>query len=141
MSVKNVTSLKSLLTPNKAVEIDFPGLLDFKINVAFLSRDDLVKIRKKATVTSFKKGAMVEILNDDLFLQLYVQGSIKGWSGLKLSYLDKLAPVDLEGQNIEDTLEYSDENALFLMQQSTEFDRFISDTVTDIANFPSISGK
>ena len=84
---------------------------------------------------------MVEILNDDLFLQLYVQGSIKGWSGLKLSYLDKLAPVDLEGQNIEDTLEYSDENALFLMQQSTEFDRFISDTVTDIANFPSISGK
>ncbi len=141
MSAKSITSLKSLLTPSKLVEVDFPGFADFKVSLSFLSRDDLVKIRKKATTTNFKKGQTVEILNDDLFLQLYVQGSVKGWTGLKLSYLDKLAPVDVNGQNLEDTLEFSDENALFLMQQSTEFDRFISDTVTDIANFPSISGK
>lgn len=141
MTVKSVTSLKSLLTPNKFVEVEYPGLPGFKINVSFLSRDDLVKIRKKSTGTSYKRGSLVETLNDDLFLQLYTQGSVKGWSGLKLEYLDKIAPVDLTGQNLDDTLEFSDENALFLMQQSAEFDKFISDTVTDISNFPSVSGK
>jgi hypothetical protein len=136
-----VLNLKSLLTPNKNVEVDFPGFADFKVQVSFLSRDDLVKIRKKATTTKYHKGQLVETLNDDLFLQLYTQGSVKGWSGLKLSYLDALAPVDLSGQNLEDTLEFSEENALYLMKQSTEFDRFISDTVTDISNFPSVNGK
>lgn len=141
MTAKSVSSLKSLLTPNKFVEVDFPGLTDFKVSLSFLSRDDLVKIRKKATGTKYNRGQLVETLNDELFLQLYAQGSIKGWSGLKLAYLDKLAPVDLTGQNLEDTLEFSDENALFLMQTSSEFDRFITDTVTDISNFPSISGQ
>lgn len=137
----SVTALKSLITSARTVEVDFPGFLDFKVNLTFLSRDDLVKIRKKAITTSFKKGALVETLNDDLFLQLYTQGSVKGWSGLKFAYVDKLAPVDLTGQDMEDTLEFSDENALLLMKQSTEFDRFISDTVTDISNFPSSNGK
>lgn len=106
-----------------------------------MSREDLVKIRKKATASTFKKGAIVETLNDELFLQLYTQGCIKGWTGLKLSFLEKLAPVDLSGQDMEATLEFSEENALFLMKQSNEFDSFISDTVTDLANFPSASGK
>ncbi len=141
MSVKSITSLKSLLTTNKNVEVDFPGFSDFKVSISFLSRDDLVKIRKKATSTQYKKNVLTEQVNDDLFLELYTQGSIKGWSGLKLSYLDKLAPVDLTGQDPEDTLEFSAENALFLMKNSTEFDRFISETVTDISNFPSTSGK
>ena len=141
MTVKSVSSLKSLLTTNKLVEVDFPGLVGFKLNLSFLSREDLVKIRKKATTSKFARGQMVETVDDKLFLQLYTAGSVKGWSGLKLAYVDKLAPVDLTGQDPEDTLEFSEENALYLMEQSTVFDKFISDTVTEIANFPSVSGK
>jgi len=138
---KSVLSLKSLLTSAKTVEADYPGFPGFKLNLSFLSREDLVKIRKKATSTSYKKGSPVETLNDELFLQLYTQGSVKGWSGLKLEYVEKLAPVDLTGQDLENTLEYSDENALFLMKQSNDFDSFISETVTDLSNFPSANGK
>lgn len=128
-------SLKTLLVPSKSLEVEYPGLPDFKIQVAFLSRETLQSIRKKATKTSFKNRQPVEELNDELFLELYVKASIKGWSGLKLSYLEQLAPVDLTGQDMEAQLEYSEENALYLMKNSTNFDTFISEQVTDLGNF------
>ncbi len=140
-SIKSVSSLKSLLSADKGVELDFPGFSGFKVQISFLSRDALVKIRKKATTSGFKRGVAVETLNDDLFLKLYTEGAIKGWTGLKLSYLEALAPVDLDGQDKEATLEYNEENALFLMKESNNFDAFISDAVTDLSNFPSNSGK
>ena len=97
-------SLKSLLVPSKSVEAEFPGFAGFKVQLSFLSRETLVSIRKKATKISFKNRQPVEELNDDLFLQLYVAACIKGWSGLTLSYLEQLAPVDLSGQkDLDDT--------------------------------------
>lgn len=134
-------SLKTLLVPSKTVEVDYPGLIGFKVKVSFLSRETLVGIRKKATKTSFKNRQPVEELNDDLFLQLYVKEAIKGWDGLKLSYLEQLAPVDLTGQEPEAELEYNEENALFLMKNSSNFDAFISETVTDLGNFQTSNDK
>ena len=128
-------SLKTLLVPSKALEVEYPGMPDFKIDLAFLSRETLQTIRKKATKTTFKNRQPVEELNDDLFLELYVKASIKGWSGLKLKYLEQLAPVDLTGQDQDAELEYSEENALYLMKNSTNFDSFISEQVTDLGNF------
>ena len=128
-------SLKTLLVPSKALEVEYPGMPDFLINLAFLSRETLQTIRKKATKTTFKNRQPVEELNDDLFLELYVKASIKGWSGLKLKYLEQLAPVDLTGQDAEAELEYNEENALYLMKNSTNFDSFISEQVTDLGNF------
>ena len=140
MATQNVAlSLKSLLVPSKAVEVDYPGLNGFKINAVFLSRETLVGIRKKSTKTTFKNRQPVEELDDKLFLQLYVNACIKGWSGLKLSYLEQLAPVDLTGQNPDDELEYDQDNALFLMQSSANFDAFISETVTELSNFTKTS--
>lgn len=128
-------SLQSLLVPSKSAAVDYPGLEGFKLDLSFLAREELVKIRKKATKVEFKNRQPVETLNDDLFLKLYVDGCIKGWEGLKFSYLKSLAPVDISKYNAEDTLAYSPENALYLMKASSNFDAFISETVTDLANF------
>jgi hypothetical protein len=128
-------SLKTLLVPSKSLEVEYPGMPDFKIQVAFLSRETLQSIRKKSTKTTFKNRQPVEELNDELFLELYVKSAIKGWSGLKLKYLEQLAPVDLTGQDSEAELEYSEENALYLMKNSTNFDSFVSEQVTDLGNF------
>lgn len=128
-------SLKSLLVPSKSVEVEFPGMPGFKINLAFLSREALVNIRKKSTKTTFKNRQPTEETDDKLFLKLYVDAAIKGWSGLKLSYLDQLAPIDLTGQDLNDELPYDNDNALYLMQASANFDSFISETVTELANF------
>ena len=120
-------SLKTLLVPSKEVDVEYPGFPGFVISVSFLSRETLQTIRKKSTKTTFKNRQPVEELNDDLFLELYVKGSIKGWKGLKMSYLEQLSPVDLTGSNPDDELEYNEENALYLMKSSTNFDAYISE--------------
>ena len=128
-------SLKTLLVPSKSVTVEYPGMPGFEVDVCFLSRETLQSIRKKATKTSFKNRQPVEDLNDDLFLELYVKASIKGWKGLKLSYLEQLAPVDVSKEDGDAELDYSEENALMLMKASTNFDAFVSEQVTDLGNF------
>ncbi len=128
-------SLKTLLVPSKSVTVEYPGMPGFTIDVCFLSRETLQSIRKKATKTSFKNRQPVEELNDDLFLELYVKASIKGWKGFKLTYLEQLAPVDVSKEDSDAELDYSEENALMLMKASTNFDAFVSEQVTDLGNF------
>lgn len=134
-------SLKSLLVPSKSVEVEYPGLPGFFVNLCFLSRETLLNIRKKSTKTSFKNRQASEDFNEELFLQLYVEAAVKGWSGLKLKYLEQLAPVDLSGQDMEAELEFSAENALYLMKNSSNFDAFVSEQVSDLGNFSTSSNK
>ena len=134
-------SLKTLLVPSKSVEVEFPGMPGFKIDVAFLSRETLINIRKRATKTTFKNRQPQEELNDELFLQLYVENAVKGWTGLKIKYLETLAPVDVSHLDPEDELNYTTENALYLMKNSTDFDSFISEQVGDLGNFSKNSLK
>lgn len=128
-------SLKTLLVPSKSVEVEYPGMPGFMLQLSFLSREILLNVRKKSTKTTFKNRQPQEEFNEDLFLQLYTENAIKGWSGFKLKYLEQLAPVDLTGQDLEDFLEFTNENALYLMKNSSNFDAFISEQVSDLANF------
>jgi hypothetical protein len=134
-------SLKNLLVPSKTVEVEYPGMPGFKINISFLTREILSTIRKKSTKTTFKNRQPIEELNDDIFLELYVREAVKGWSGLKLSYLEQLAPIDLSNQDMNSTLDFSEENALYLMKTSSNFDAFISEQVTDLGNFSTSNSK
>ena len=128
-------SLKSLLVPSKSVEVEYPGMPGFNIDLTFLSRETLLNIRKKCTKTTFKNRQASEEFNDELFLQLYVESAIKSWSGLKFKYLEQLALVDVSSQDPEDELAYSAENALYLMKNSSDFDSFISEQINDLGNF------
>ena len=137
----NTLSLKTLLVPSKSVQVEYPGMPGFMIDLAFLSRETLLSIRKKSTKTSFKNRQASEEFNEDLFLQLYVENAIKGWTGFKLTYLEQLAPVDLKEQDMGADLGYSAENALYLMKNSSNFDAFISEQVTDLGNFSTTSSS
>jgi hypothetical protein len=128
-------SLKTLLVPSKSVEVEYPGMPGFTLQLSFLSREILLNIRKKSTKTTFKNRKPEEEFDETLFIQLYTENAIKSWSGLKLKYLEQLAPVDLTGQDLEDFLEFTNENALYLMKNSSNFDAFISEQVSDLANF------
>ena len=133
-------NLSTLLVPSKAIEVDYPGLEDFKINVAFLSREELLRIRKKASKIVYKNRQPIEELNEELFLKIYVEATIKGWSGLKYKYLTQLLLVDTSKiKNLEDCMSYSLDNALLLMKNSSDFDAFISDTVSDLQVFTKTS--
>jgi hypothetical protein len=132
-------SLKSLLVPSKTVEVEYPGMSDFTIKLGFMSRETLINLRKKATKNTFKNRQVQDEFNEDLFLELYVDAAIKGWNGLKFSYVNLLVPVDVSAFDPEDSLAYSKENALMLMKNSSQFDNFISEQVNDLANFTTNS--
>jgi hypothetical protein len=139
-----MVSLQSLLTPSKVVEVDFQDKTGFKVKVAFLSREELIKLRKACVTTKFdrKTRQPIEELNDELFTKNYVGSVVKGWIGLKYAYLQDLMLVDLSSiKDLEEELEYSEENALVLMKNSTEFDNFISDVTSDLSNFQKFSSK
>lgn len=137
-------NLSTLVIPSKEAEVDFPGYPDLSLKLCFLSREELVKLRKKAAKTKFdrKTRQPVEELDDELFLQLYVSSIIKGWNGLKLKYVAQLMPLDTSGfADMEAELEFSSDNALALMKNSPDFDSFVSETVSDLENFTRTSSK
>jgi hypothetical protein len=130
-------SLASLMTPSKTVSIDFPGYADMSVKVCYLGREELVKLRKKCISTKFSKKThqAEEVLDEEKFLTEYCKGVIKGWSGLKYRYLEELLLVDISALNPDDELVFTQENAELLMKNSTDFDAWVTETVSDLENF------
>ena len=131
--------LKSLLVDSKTTWAEFPGLDGFEVELANLSRKELVNLRKKCTQSKFnrKTRAFEETLDDEKFVKEFSESTIKNWKGLKLSYLEDLILVDLKGQNLEEEMEHTLENALVLVENSSEFDNWLNEVVFDLENFRS----
>lgn len=134
---KTPVSLKSLLTPSKTVEVDFPGLEGFTVKLTYLAREELLKLRNKSVSQKFNKKtrAYEEQLDNDKFLTEYCKAIIKGWKGLKYNYLEELLLVDISEVDPEDTLVWNNENAELLMKNSSDFDEWVSETVGELENF------
>ena len=130
-------SLKSLMTPSKTVSIDYPGYNGFVVDLTYLSREELVKLRNKCVKQKFNKKtrAFEDALDEDLFMGEYVQAILKGWTGLKYKYLEEFLLVDVSGQDPDEELPYNAENAELLMRNSGDFDQWVTDTVGDLENF------
>ena len=130
-------SLASLMTPSKTVSIDFPGYKGMKISLCYLGREELLKLRKKCVSTKFDKKTRQpeEVLDEDKFLVEYVKAVIKGWSGLKYSYLEELLLVDISAQKPDDELSYNQENAETLMKNAADFDTWVTEVTGDLENF------
>jgi len=129
--------LKSLLVDSKTTWVEFPGLDGFEVELANLSRKELVALRKKCTQQKFnrKTRAFEETLDDDKFVKEFTNSTVKGWKGLQLSFLEDLVLVDLKGQDTSTLLEYTEENALLLVENSSEFDNWLNEVVFDLENF------
>lgn len=132
-------SLASLMTPSKTVTIDFPGYSGMSIDVCYLAREELIKLRKKCISTKFNKKTHQpeEDLDEDKFLVEYCKAVIKGWKGLKYRYLEELLLVDISALDPDDCLPYTADNAELLMKNANSFDTWITETVGDLENFTS----
>ena len=139
MTAKPAISLASLMTPSKTVTIDFPGYKGMTIDLCYLAREELIKLRKKCVTMKFNKKSRQpeEELDDERFLTEYCKAVIKGWKGLKFRYLEELLLVDISGQDPDDELAYTQENAELLMKNAGDFDTWVTDTVGDLENFTS----
>ena len=135
--------LKSLLVETKTTWVEFPGLDGFEVELANLSRKELVALRKRCTQNKFnrKTRQFEESLDEDKFIKEFTSATVKGWKGLKLEYLEDLLLVDLAKQDAKLPLTYTDENAQTLVENSSEFDNWLNEVVFDLDNFRSQSEK
>ena len=132
--------LKNLLVATKTTWVEFPGLDGFEVELANLSRKELLALRKRCTQNKFnrKTRGFEETLDDEKFVKEITEATVKGWKGLKLKYLEDLVLVDLKGQDTEIELDYTEDNAKQLVDNSSEFDNWLNEVVFDLDNFRTI---
>jgi len=133
----NPVSLASLMTPSKTVTMDYPGIDGFTVDITYLAREELLKLRNRCLKQKFNKKTrqFEEQLDDDRFLTEYVKGVIQSWSGLKYSRLEELLLVDVSHLSPDEELPYDQENAELLMKNAPDFDTWVTETVSDLENF------
>jgi hypothetical protein len=131
--------LKSLLVDSKTTWVEFPGLDGFEVELANLSRKELVALRKRCTTNKFnrKTRAFEESLDDDKFLKEFTSATVKSWKNLKLAYLEDLVLVELGTNDGNTLLPYTIENAEQLVENSNEFDNWLNEVVFDLDHFRS----
>ena len=61
-------SLSSLLTPSKTVEIDYPEFEGFTVELTYLAREELLKLRNRTLKQKFNKKtrAFEETMDEEL---------------------------------------------------------------------------
>ena len=131
--------LKSLLVDSKTTWVEFPGLDGFEVELANLSRKELVALRKRCTQNKFNRKIrqFEETLDDDKFVVEFTNATVKGWKGLKMKYLEDLLLVDISKQDPESELDFDMANAQQLVENSSEFDNWLNEVVFDLENFRS----
>jgi hypothetical protein len=131
--------LKSLLVDSKTTWVEFPGLNGFEVELANLSRKELTNLRKRCTINKFnrKTRQFEDELNDEKFVSEFTKATVKNWKGLKLEYLQDLLLVDLKNQDPSAEMDFTEENAQTLVENSSEFDNWLNEVVFDLENFRS----
>ena len=130
-------SLATLLTPSKTVSVDYPEFEGFEVELTYLAREELMKLRNRTLKQKFNKKtrAFEETMDDDLFLTEYVKAVIKDWQGFKYEYVSQLLLIDTNSIDLQDELRFTQENAELLMKNSADFDTWITEVVGDLENF------
>lgn len=130
--------LKDLIVNTKTVGIEFPGLKGFEVQVAAVSREVSKKLRTDSEVTKIDAKLKMPIteVDEDKFIEKFADAAIKGWKGLKYSYLSQLLLVD--SSKIDDgdkEVDFNKENVVELLKHSQIFEAWINEQVFSIDRF------
>ena len=132
-----MSKIKNLIAKETTAWVEFPDIEGFELNLRFLTREDLMKVRNQALTFKFNKRTRQreEEVDNDRFLENYAEKAIIGWKGLKVKHMPALMPVDISGMDVEEDIEYSNEDAIELLKNSTVFDQFVTDAMNDFEQF------
>ena len=132
-----MSKIKNLVAKETTSTVEFPDIDGFEIDLVYLNRDDLTKIRNRSLTYKFNNRTRQreEEVDNDRFLEHYCVKAIKAWRGLKAKHLPVLFPADISSLDPEEDIEYTEEDALELLKNSTIFDQYITDCMNDFEQF------
>jgi len=122
----------------KVVEVEYPDIDGFILDLCFLDRETIKKMMDRVTTKKLnrKTRQMDDVIDNDKFIDVYVDKVIRGWRGLYIRDLKKLMPVDiLQIPNPDDEIVFSKEEAIDLVKNSALFEQWINEVMTDIDTF------
>lgn len=125
------------MVDSKTVWFDYPGCDGFSVELAHLSRKELINLRKNCTITKMdrKTRKPEEVVDEEKFIKEFTRSTVKGWKGFKLKYVEQLVAIDIGSNDPEAELPFSPDQAEVLVENSTEFDNWINEVVFDLDNF------
>lgn len=129
-------NLNTLKVDTKSVWIDFDDYIPgFEVEVNYIPRSEMTAIVKNCQQTKMnRKTRQVEnTLDEDKFLKEFVGRAINNWKGLNTENIQKLVPVQVEGEKAD--VPYSEDNAIFLVKESSAFDEWVNEKVTEVETF------
>ncbi len=129
--------IKKLMVTEKVTSVEFPDIDGFVVDLCYIGRERMVKIRNQSLEYRFNKRTRQreEEVNNEKFLEAYAEAVIKGWSGLTIRGLSNLIPVDTSSVDPSEAVPYTAEDALLLLKNSTIFDQFITDSINNFEVF------
>lgn len=132
-----MSKIGSMIAKETSTWVEFPDIEGFEVNLRFLTREDLLKIRNASLTYKFNKRTRQreEEVDNDKFLENYAKRAISGWRGLQVKHLPLLLPVDISSMDANEEITYDEEEALQLLKNSTIFDQFVTDTMNDFEQF------
>tara|TARA_Y100001951_G_C11296685_1_gene276210 strand:- start:5599 stop:6012 length:414 start_codon:yes stop_codon:yes gene_type:complete len=133
-----MVNVKSLISDKLEAWVPVRGYGGLKIKVGYISRPISKKIREDSTEKSWdpKLGTMVETLNEDKFIDLFVEHAIKDWSGMTVAVLARLVPVDASAiEDKDQSIPYSHDDAVSIVKESTVLDEWLNQTVMNLESF------
>ena len=113
-----MSKIKNMISEQSSIWIEFPDIEGFEINLKYLTREDLMKIRNASLTYKFNKRTRQreEEVDNDRFLENYAEKAILGWKGLQIQHMPALMPVDISGMDGKENIEYSNEDAIELLK-------------------------
>ena len=101
-----MSKIKNLIAEQSSVWVEYPDIDGFEVNLKYLTREDLMKIRNASLTYKFNKRTRQreEEIDNDRFLENYAEKAILGWKGLKVKHMPALMPVDISGIDGEDNI-------------------------------------
>ena len=129
-------NLKGLLLPERTVSFEVAGCPGFEIELTYLSREEMQKLLKKCTTTKFDSRTRKpeETLNEETFSEEYAKRTIKGWKGFKYKHAKQFVLLQ-DTEDEEEDIEYNEDNAVFMLKQSSSFEKWVTDMTGDLENF------
>jgi hypothetical protein len=130
-------NIANVVLKSKDTEFTFPTVADFKVTIRYNTAERLTELRKQCikTIIDPVHGVPVEDLDMVKWNEIFSTNTIIGWKGLTWGTLAELMLIDESQVNLEEEIDFSNENAAAVLSGSKAFDAWVSNCLTSINNF------
>jgi hypothetical protein len=130
-------NLKELVVDQKTVWVEFDDIIPgFEVELHYIPRTEMTALVKDCQKTKMNRStkAIETTLDDDKFINRLVGKAISNWKGLTTQNIKELLP-NIRSEGPEEEVNFSQENAVFLVKESGRFDEWLNEKLSDISSF------